>query len=191
MKKRPWRRKNTKRAPIRSPSGTTPKESTVRERTRTRSSIDTTQSLAVRMYVHRESKRQKVIMSMDLFSENEHIEMKMNKSIVISVQRMDGKDSCFVRNYRDVEWIERGSRLRGLPHDAKISIYSGIASKFELQAESLVSIRLREIKSMELDFAEGSLDRATSADVWGVRTVANTLNRFQNVDTLEHRFIDL
>ena len=104
------------------------------------------------MYVHRENKRRKVIMSMDLFSEDEHLEMKVNNSIVVHVHKIDDAQTCFLRNYRDIEWIERGSRLRGLPHDAKISIYSGIASKLELQAESLVSVGLVDIKSMELDF---------------------------------------
>ena len=109
-----------------------------------------------------------MIMSMDLFSEDEHLEMKVNNSIVVHVHKIDDAQTCFLRNYRDIEWIERGSRLRGLPHDAKISIDSGIASKLELQAESLVSVGLVDIKSMELDFVEVSLDRATSADVWGV-----------------------
>ena len=65
-----------------------------------------------------------MIMSMDLFSEDEHIEMKVNNSIVVHVHKIDDAQTCFLRNYRDIEWIERGSRLRGLPHDAKISIYS-------------------------------------------------------------------
>jgi len=175
-KKRPWRRKKPRGVG----GGSTPSSSTRPSPatsptfvTTTPRKIDLCRSVRVRVYVHRD-KQQKVIMSKDLFSEDEHLEMEQNASIVVRIEKIDDMNkksqgpTFLARNYRDIEWIERGSRLRGLPHDAKISLRSDIASKLSWRAESLVNVCLADIKSMGLHFVEVSLKSATSADVWGI-----------------------
>lgn len=172
-KRRPWRRAK-KSTSVSSPKKA--QQGSLKPETTTTSSapiLDLNRHLKVRAYIHsKQNTKQKIInISRYVFSEDEHDLLKQSKTIAVRLdipKGHDRKESFLVRNYEDIEWVERGSRLRGLPLDAKLSVRSDIASRYGIISDTPIVLRLAEIKSMGLDFAEVSLDRATSADVWGV-----------------------